>query len=160
MKISKHLWTYFLLFSLCLSSDALACSCRAPISSVKANMHTWQTMLETYAIDHKRYPASVEDLRSASQAASSPYWKNATNPFMRRQGILDAYMNLSDYTDPPQNNTYIWGLRIYLGPLHAESNKGMVVYEYVNPLLYYIYGTDKHGMFLKDRGREFVLSNA
>lgn len=58
---------------------------RAKISSVKANMHTFQTMVETYAVDAGGvYPEDVGDLHTSAAAttgATSAYWKAFNNPF-------------------------------------------------------------------------------
>lgn len=53
---------------------------RAKISSVKANMHTAQTTLETYAVDWGGlYPTGVTALKT--EADAKKYWKELKNPF-------------------------------------------------------------------------------
>ena len=61
---------------------------RAKISSVKANMHTLQTMVETYAVDFGGlYPPEIgkgtvlHQVASKTDGATSAYWKSFANPF-------------------------------------------------------------------------------
>ena len=53
---------------------------RAKVSSVKANMHTAQTQLETYAVDWGGlYPTGITALKT--EADAKKYWKDIKNPF-------------------------------------------------------------------------------
>lgn len=107
---------------------------RAKVSSVKANMHTFQTALETYAVDWGGvYPATSAELKTAGTANN--YWKEFKNPFTNAS---DA----GSYTDG------------------ASPGEGIVSYSRENTTLYYIYGGKKGGGPIQDRGANFVLSNS
>lgn len=64
---------------------------RAKISSVKANMHTFQTMVETYAVDFGGlYPGEIGStvggaglfgVAADTTGSTSAYWKAFKNPF-------------------------------------------------------------------------------
>lgn len=54
-------------------------------STVKANMYTLQTMVETYYLDHGIYPNSVGELTQAAQKEPHPYWKPLRNPYLSYQ---------------------------------------------------------------------------
>src|ERR1051325_577569 len=58
----------------------IAAQDRAKLSSVKANMHTFQTIAETYAVDWGGvYAGAVATLQN--EASSKSYWKVFKNPF-------------------------------------------------------------------------------
>lgn len=112
-------------------------------SSVKANMHDFRTMLETYAVDHGgQYPMSLEALKHESQNDGAPYWKEFSNPITGYQGSGKAY-----------------------GDLQVEPVEGLVVYAPVTPAdtqyptSYRIYGYGKKAQYIQDKGKVFFLSN-
>ncbi len=91
-----RLWTgYF-------ASANLASINRARISSVKANMHTLQAVLETYGVDFggTGYPLNLNQLYAEAIKGSS-YWRKFVNPYTLKEGIglngalvdFDQYMN-------------------------------------------------------------------
>jgi len=156
----KNLNIYFgfLLVVLCFSGDALACDC-AKISSVKANMHTFQTMVETYRVDYGRFPADVKTLKHAATSGPNRYWKEFPNPSTGAQGLDKAYSDYRFYKAGFQENIYFWGLRVYLKPVQSGSYRGLVLYQSLPANHYAIYGVDNRGALLKDNGKTFVLNN-
>lgn len=169
-----------LALALNLSCPAVAwgCSC-SKSSSVKANMHTLQTMVETYAVDWKGvYPPTLAALITEAQQTSErgAYWKEFTNPYTRQTGVgksltavpLNKFYQVKRQLQKRElPHTDLLGLRFYhaqaqaelppLAPLTLEP--GMAVYIPVNQNQYFIYGTDKHAEWLSSKGEYFVLSN-
>lgn len=123
---------------------------RAKLSSVKANMHTLQTMVETYGVDHGGTYAPDLDilLKAAENNSYGSYWKDFANPFTSQRGIglRGAIMAFKDYSPSP-------------------DFAGMVLYkpgEGKEPTTYWIYGVDQNGELIKDNQaneQPFVLSN-
>lgn len=107
---------------------------RAKVSSVKANMHTAQTMLETYAVDWGgTYAATSGDLKT--EAGLKAYDKDFKNPF----NPSDA--SFQDVAD--------------------ADVAGAVEYEFANTTTYYLYGVDKSGSaYIQDKGANFYLTNS
>lgn len=110
------------------------------IDQLKANMHIFQTMLETYAVDHKgMYPKNISELiKEAKENKFGSYYKNLKNPFDEKlDGLVDKGANIK-------------GSVIY-API--KDSKG-------NITIYKIFANDKTGHHLKDTGGEdFCLSN-
>lgn len=114
---------------------------RAKVASVKANMHTFQTALETYAVDWGGvYPEDVAEFQS--EAVSQNYWKEFKNPFNNQEGAGASYTDLT------------------AAPTAANTPEGITAYNRVNTTLYYIYGGKKEGGSILDRGNPFTLSNS
>lgn len=110
---------------------------RAKVSSVKANMHTFQTALETYAVDWGGvYPATSAILQTEAIKPENDYWKEFKNPFNNSEGTGNAY----DDT--------------------ANPGEGIVGYSNESTTLYFIYGGKKGGGPILDRGTPFTLSNS
>lgn len=113
-----------------IPGEMLSAQNRAKVSSVKANMHTLQTMVETYAVDWGgEYPATLQQLHQ--EALKHDYWKDFTNPFNSEEGI-DKSMGASANYKP------------------GTGQAGLVFYEPVKekdqPITTYrIYGTDGQG---------------
>lgn len=121
---------------------------RAKISSVKANMHTVQTMLETYGVDWGgTYPSTVSQLVTEAVGASNPYYKDFTNPFTSKSmGATGSNVGNGMYD---------------LSSLTTNSaNAGLVGYEDSGTTKYFLYGNDKVGAIIKDKGNYFVLTNS
>ncbi|MFN8670586.1 MAG: prepilin-type N-terminal cleavage/methylation domain-containing protein [Candidatus Sericytochromatia bacterium] len=60
---------------------------RAKVASVKSNMHTFQTIVETYSVDFGgQYATTVAALKTAATTASNAYWKDFKNPFSGATG--------------------------------------------------------------------------
>lgn len=132
---------------------------RAKISSVKANIHTLQTMLETYAVDNNgNYPKNIKELEI--EANKKGYFKEIYNPYDRNlKSTLDLNKSISnlekelkcisffDYYNIPA------GVSIYNPIIDSKTNK---------VIKYYIYGTGlelKERIIIKDNGNFFYLSN-
>jgi len=133
---------------------------RAKISSVKANMHTFQTIVETYAVDAGGvYPQDIATLNTVSKVsgATSAYWKAFANPFTNSKPVGD-----DDCTgiscQEVDGSTF--------GPNQGTIVAGMVGYEpsQVTPITTYsIYGggkTDNNPILGSDNTNPFDLSNS
>lgn len=129
---------------------------RAKISSVKANAHTVQTMLETYAVDYQgKYPTNRTELyNGANVTGGNNYWKELKNPFT-------AATSTSSVADIPAAVT--------VGATSASVAGGAAGVVYYNPLTgtpitkYWIYGGDKTaGQLIFDAANSsaFTLSNS
>ncbi|PIQ24185.1 hypothetical protein COW36_10210 [bacterium (Candidatus Blackallbacteria) CG17_big_fil_post_rev_8_21_14_2_50_48_46] len=136
---------------------------RAKISSVKANMHAFQTMVETYGVDWGgAYPTSYASLQT--EAVVGNYAKSYTNPFS------SVTVSLSVDTDCKRLAEVITGSNApssytttatYTGP-GATQCFGQVIYRRAvsGATLYAVYGLDKQARFIQDKGRILDLSNS
>jgi type II secretion system protein G len=144
---------------------------RAKLSSVKANAHTMQTMLETYAVDWQSvYPNGTTSLKTeASSAATNKYWKELKNPFTANTGVgLDTgattgtlAIDTAIATDNITSNntsaaaTVLEGVTYYSPSIDATSSIATK---------YWIYGGDKSsggGKLIAEKGTSpFILSNS
>lgn len=119
---------------------------KGSINAVKANMHTLETMLETYASDwHGIYPESLQTLEREAKQNKNPYWREMVNPFTGQLGSENSFMN--------ENNL----------PQDGFERQGMVSFEVPADRFYrqyFIYGYDKIGGKIKDKGQIFVLTNS
>ncbi len=152
------------------SASAWACDCGS-VSSVKANMHTLQTVVETYAIDHQgRYPKNLLELKNEGLQSGREYWKEFTNPFTGQSGAGRSYYDMpteptrllpGPFDDKPQQPYRdILGIRIYLVIFgFMPEYTGTVVYDSDNPERYFIYGTGLNGKFIMDKGAVLTLTN-
>lgn len=120
-------------------------------SSVKANMYTLQTIVETYAVDWGGvYPPHLKALKLEATKTGRDYWKEFTNPYTGKSG------ESASYTDADHS-------RFQAGDsLPNADEAGLVLYAPVGEkdiVKYFIYGLDKAGRALVDRGHDFTLSN-
>ncbi|MBT9547482.1 MAG: hypothetical protein IV090_18960 [Candidatus Sericytochromatia bacterium] len=157
-------WVGLFLLFITSSQPVAACDC-AKISGVKANMHTVQTMLETFWVDHRYYPASVRELEFDARNSSNPYWKDFLNPSTSQSGYLKSFADDYHWTsyEPLLKEQYaeILGFRfLILNRDLSDNTKGLVVYKRINKQKYLLYATDKAGYLLRDKGKPFVLSNS
>mgnify|MGYP001613309122 CR=1 FL=1 len=114
---------------------------RAKLSSVKSNMHTIQTMLETYRVDWGGvYPGNVVQLSTEATGAGKTYWKDFANPFSGTSGTGVSY------TD--EGGTKTSGVTTY-DPSGTS-----------NVTRYYVYGYDKIGGKIQVKGVNFYLTNS
>ena len=107
---------------------------RANSANVKANAHTAQVMVQTYANDNVgKCPENVTVLWTAASAGG--YWKLMSNPFDKAQ------LALSNESLP--------------------AIAGAVAYEPagVGSPKFYIYGYDNKASRLRQWGKDFVLTN-
>ncbi len=121
---------------------------RAKLSSVKANMHTYQTIVETYAVDWGgTYGANITEVRNEATGASNPYNKTFVNPFS------STATSIVDQTTDPGNS-------ITATITGGAASAGAVSYRRSTTSAYAVYGGDKIGRVLSDKGRVFFLSNS
>jgi general secretion pathway protein G len=111
---------------------------RAKVANVKSNAHTAQTMLESYGVDFGgKYPDNVANLQNEAQTGA--YWKLLSNPFNTTQTALEDH------------NTTTWTSGGAVGyNMGSTSDKTK----------YYVYGSDKNKVTIKDKGADFYLSNS
>ncbi len=116
---------------------------RAKLSSVKANMHTVQTVAETYAVDWGgTYPNLVSVLRT--EAIAKKYWKFFRNPFTSAVDIGADVTALVTTTTIPG---------ISAGSVGWYNSS-------TNTSAYSIYGSEKTtGKPLLNKGAVFILTN-
>jgi len=141
---------------------------RAKLSSVKANMHTVQTAVETYGVDWGGvYPASLGDGSGTDEelvreAQSKNYWKGFKNPFDGSEGgdksykIEELSVEMYDANDGNPNCA--------TATVSNSLNSGLVGYEGVQVgtgnTKYYIYGGAKeNNKCVDDKGKAFFLTN-
>lgn len=132
---------------------------RAMISSVKANMHTTQTMVETYAVDWKGfYPDNIESLnKEAINNKTGIYWKDLINPMTKKTGLgkNGSLINYSTYNSMKSNSLSLKGSVVYQ-PLDCKIDKTAKRNLCKS---YKIYGLDNKGKTIKDKGSDFYLTN-
>jgi type II secretory pathway pseudopilin PulG len=112
------------------------------LSSVKSNMHTLQTMLETYAVDWGGvYPSNIQVLYREANKKDKGYWKDFSNPLTGNSGTGVSYANEGESQAP-----------------------GIVTYAPVGTkdvTRYFIYGYDKKdGKRVQNKGQDFYLTNS
>jgi len=159
----------------------------ARLSLIKANMHKYQAMVETYAVDHQGlYPKNTGVLEKQAEASNYSYWKNFENPLKSPLNLTKPYADITAAEikrgpkishlkpEPIQQysfNDYV-GIRIYwprqreinrlLGvypPAEQFGHAGQVLYLRPEPNRYLIYGVNANQELVNDKGRVFVLSN-
>jgi len=112
-------------------------------SHVKANMHSFQTMVETYAVDWGEvYPRSSAALLEEANQTPNPYWKELVNPFTDQEGFGQAFQDLGQPAVP--------GSIAY--EAIPESKTGEIKG-------YKIYGYDKGGKYVQDKNVDFILKS-
>ena len=149
------------LFSLFLMPKGTG-DCSSGISSVKANMHTLQSMVETYAEKHAAYPVNLQVLEQDARSNKQPYWKDFVSPLScsleygknrtNFEQVVNTHTGLILQRKTPVD---ILGLRLYVD----QRGRGTVLYKRLSPQHYQIYGTDRVGKLIKDKGSDFFLSN-
>jgi hypothetical protein len=141
-------------------------------TSLKANMHTFQVALETYAFENGgKYPESSLEL--SKLAKQGHYWKDFVNPYQGMSGYNKSYRNVSQseliaiHTKNASSiKTSFWYKLDLLGVRLWEDTRyyhlgGQVLYYPITDKKYLIYGArnrDTHLMY--DRHQAFVLSNS
>lgn len=127
------------------------------ISSIKANMHTSQVLVETHAVDWAGlYPSTLKDLKNSATGKNS-YWKDIVNPITSKTtlGKGGSMIDYSMYNTQKTNMSLLKGMVVYQ-PLKCKynSNAKRNLCE-----SYKIYGTDEKGVLIKEKGSNFYLSN-
>ena len=127
---------------------------RAKISSVKANMHTFQTIAETYAVDWGGvYALNVTGLKAEATVVGREYWKEFSNPFSGTSGLNQSY-----------NDSGLVTIGVAGIAIPVSTMAGLVLYDPVTTGVtitkYFVYGLDKSGNTIQDKGQNFTLSNS
>jgi prepilin-type N-terminal cleavage/methylation domain-containing protein len=121
---------------------------RAKISSVKANMHTFQTITETYAVDWGGvYAGNVSILSTEANTTGRAYWKDFTDPFTSVSGSGKSYSDTTGFTI--SSTAVTGGL--------SSTKAGWVLYDSEGTTKYFIYGLDKSGNTIQDKGKNLTL---
>ncbi|MFN8673289.1 MAG: hypothetical protein U0457_14555 [Candidatus Sericytochromatia bacterium] len=157
MKILLYIFLGLFFVGLALP-NFISCGDRPKSTSVKSNMHTFQTIVETYSVDYPGlYAKNVENLNKASKTASNKYWKDFNNPYTGKTGKGISYDNFDKNIILDEQGWYN-----YFFPKKYPA--GMVYYDPVidgkNITKYYIYGSYANGKLIRDsNGMLLTLSN-
>lgn len=125
---------------------------KAEVSLVKANMYSFQVVLETYGVDYYGFQPNSSSL--IKEAKAKKYWKDFKNPYTAKTGI-GAGKSVESYAN-------------YLKSKKKVDFKGTVLYEPSTKLDkktklstgYKIYGVDEKGNLVKDSNKKvLVLTN-
>lgn len=144
------------------------------VTSVMANMHTFQTALETYAVDYKgSYP--VNALLLQQEGEKSGYWKNFRNPVTGREGYGLSFADISenqlremkkngpgDYLASPMRRYDLDFLGVRMLSIENKSSgfTGQVLYHRISSNKYALYGSYTEGhKLIFERDKPLVLSN-
>lgn len=128
----------------------------AKISSAYANMHTLQTMLETYSANwNGYYPPDLKTLQQ--EALQYDGWKDFTNPYTGKSGIG---LSVSDSEPIPVSKRHF--LFVALPVTYCLQARGVVLYV-PGPAparTYKIFVCGKNHALIQNRGEIRVLSNS
>ena len=116
---------------------------------IKLNVHTAQTMIETYAVDWSLYPDNAQLLEQ--EARSKKYWKDFRNPFASIDPIANTLPTIISDKEYEQAKSTLT-LRV-ISINKKESLRGILVY---NPQTtqsyitrYFIYDLNADGEYLR-----------
>ncbi|PKL75972.1 MAG: hypothetical protein CVV27_12640 [Candidatus Melainabacteria bacterium HGW-Melainabacteria-1] len=118
------------------------------LSSLKANMYTVQTMVETFGVDHGGYyPKNVAELQTAASQPEADYWKALNNPFQDSENSDSSVVliNKADYIAGPE-----MAGKVLYEPIIDENGKVTV---------YRIFGIDSEGIIFSEDGEVLTLTN-
>ncbi len=120
---------------------------RAKQSSIKANMHTLQTMIETYAVDWGGvYPKDLAILEKEAKKSGYSYWRDFTNPYTSKKGASHTIIDIKNI----KPDSKLPGQVIYI-PL-TDSTKQITSY--------FLVGLDENGKLISDNNNgSFYLTN-
>lgn len=136
---------------------------RAKIGAVKANMHAFQTIVETYGVDWGGgYPTDYASIQTEAQTKN--YEKAFNNPFSGKQVSLQNdtdCLRLAEVVTGSFDPANDYDTSVYAGPGGANCT-GQVIYRRAISLstTYALYALDKQARWVHDRGRVFALSNS
>ncbi len=111
---------------------------RAKVSRVKNDVRAVSTALETYAVDHQKYPPDAYDWGGLNgcyhlttpQAYMTTYPTDPFNPDRNNNGakfLAYQYMNYEIFGEPTANN-YTWAKRAFTSAdLQAKARRGTIV---------------------------------
>ncbi|MEK7433916.1 MAG: hypothetical protein AABZ74_12335 [Cyanobacteriota bacterium] len=132
---------------------------RPPLAEIKSNMHTFQTILETYSVDSKgSYPKNVEELYKFANTGNNKYWKDFKSPFSHKFGKSISFDDFDKKLLEKKSNNWFFKEEIKCSGCvyysFSMSKKGQIDG-------YFIYGSDKNGEIIIDvqSGLPFTLSN-
>ena len=149
------------------------------VHPVKANMFTFRTVLETYAVNHKGlYPANSLLLQEVAE--KNNYWKDFINPVTGKRGYRFSFSDISQSQllkmrnngkDPGSGRLKggaiiiydidFIGVRILSITKRGGGLAGQVLYYRESPTHYFLYGSYQEGnKLLFDRGTPFILTNS
>lgn len=159
----------YLLFMLCLGPFAvrwlMPVQREGHALSIKTNMHSFQTIIETYGVEQQQYPENVAELKlKASQTrAGMAYWKELHNPYTL-DAELEAYVDFDAFVPKdmplehfPPGSPHRQHPGVFQLPPARLDYAGRVVYRRLDPTHYVLYGTQRDGRFLREKGQIFVL---
>lgn len=152
---------------------------RAKISSVKANLHTVQTMLETYSVDWSgQYPPNTAMLDQ--EARNKKYNKELKNPFNTAKAYMGTQNERSTIVGTKQTDgsySRVGTLASLIGGDQTKTS-GVSIYVPFNPAVttaadignnsvenitaYNLYGAGKEGdgdRLFADKNNVFTLTN-
>ncbi|MFN8670725.1 MAG: FecR family protein [Candidatus Sericytochromatia bacterium] len=115
---------------------------RGKFLEIKANMSSFQKLLENYALDNGGYPKDLKTL--IDQTKQSGAYKAIKNPYNNQEG---AGVSMDNYSSTKKN-----------------FGKGFVLYQPyecngTTCNKYRIYGSDQDGNLLTDKNKVFMLNN-
>jgi prepilin-type N-terminal cleavage/methylation domain-containing protein len=137
----------------------IAAQDRAKLSSVKANMHTVQTMLETYAVDWGGIYANAATTAGAAtnlknEASSKSYWKDFKNPFIGTSAAFGGITGtvVANGATAGTGGTIVGG-QVGYDPVNLGAATTVTKY--------YLYGGEKaDNKVIVDKGISFYLTNS
>ena len=139
---------------------------RSPASRIKANMHTLQTMIETYAIDYKgKYPRNIEELKKDADLPYKNYWKELWNPYIYKNTM--EYIASFTQNKPIGDEVYTiykdYNIYKYPSIFYAVNKKRTKYWlTAINKSACYstwFIGVCEEYAFIKDKGKIFYLTN-
>ena len=123
-----------------------------------------------YAVDHGVYPKNLKELQKEAKARA--YWRSFDNPYTSRLTSrlvhLPPFGNMADWKKVVNYKLrtvkYLFGLRVRAEEhpeikTMIEKHIGRVLYAYMSPTHYRVYGVDGEGKLIVSRGKIFYLSN-
>lgn len=135
---------------------------RAKVASVKANMHTFQVVVETYGVDWGgSYPTTYASIQN--EAITRQYAKEYNNPISGRLVSLTLDVDCQRLaevvsgTNAPQTPS---DPNVYSGPGGAACGGQVIYRRAVQGGLYAIYGLNKSAIWIQDKGKVFDLTNS
>jgi len=142
----------------------IAAQDRAKLSSVKANMHTIQTCVETYGVDFGgNYPdwvnGSGAGLYVEANKPGKVYWKEFKNPFSGKSGLEESVMSLQPFPVDMVTGASGGGGGIHAGSVSYDTDGPVDNFIGIHTK-YWIYGAEKRtGFMILDKGVTFYLTN-
>lgn len=128
-------------------------------ASVKSNMHSFQTILETYASNADGlYPKNVKELYKFANIGKNKYWKDFKSPFSGNIGKGNSYDDFDKKLLEKNPNSWFFKEEarctgcVYYDVSISENGE-------INK--YFLYGSYKDGEIIIDlqSGLPFTLSN-